>query len=569
MREQRAGDRPGRMRRALPAAFAMVAFQLCMASSMGPTHAKSSTARDEARALIHRHHPSRPAMEDIPRERGGLARYLTTLDPYSRYHGPREHRDLKADTKRGLGGLVAVTAGRDYPIFIPFAEAAAAHAGLRDPMVLSALDGQSALGWTPVDIARVIGSRAKVTVSGRSLIGGGEVSATVPVTVYRVPDVEAMEIGDWNVLRLHYFDARKTAANVAKWLASIANEPAPVVIDLRYTTGGSLFESIDTASLFSARAISVATALEGDGARYVFTTNPTINPPNVPIFLLIGPQTTSAGEVFARALAHHGLAITVGRPTFGKCLMQRRFALSDGAALTLTVGRLLDAAGRYCDGRGLTPDIPVEESQLHDGVGLTALVGRYQRDHRVVCLARRLGTMTAAIAEARRLAWDDGVGRLKPLPRRVARGPDAVVERPWRLCLTPPLAPTVAAAVARHQSEMTGVSMEVTAIAGPDPASSGPAVTFGVRLGSHGVTAWKHQRQKISRLLARFDRPPEVIWYAFHHPEKPVVYRAYAMPFDDRAAAMGFCRRLLKLATGLLNCQGPAICQVGGPLNPC
>lgn len=74
-----------------------------------------------------------------------------------------------------------------------------------------------------------------------------------------------------------------------------------------------------------------------------------------PLALLIGPATASSGEVLLMAFRGRENTATFGAPTRGLTTGNRTFALSDGAALVLTVAATSDRMGRIYDG-SIAPD---------------------------------------------------------------------------------------------------------------------------------------------------------------------------------------------------------------------
>ena len=80
-------------------------------------------------------------------------------------------------------------------------------------------------------------------------------------------------------------------------------------------------------------------------------------------------ESASAAELFAAALRDHGRAPLVGGRTFGKALVQSLIPLSEeegggpggGAVLKLTTARYYTPSGALIHGRGLEPDLPVEQ----------------------------------------------------------------------------------------------------------------------------------------------------------------------------------------------------------------
>ena len=91
-----------------------------------------------------------------------------------------------------------------------------------------------------------------------------------------------------------------------------------------------------------------------------------------PMVVLVNSGTASASEILAGALQDDGRAEVLGRPTFGKGLIQTLIPLNDGSGLAVTVARYVTPAGRDIQSTGITPDqvlaastreIPEEDGQ--------------------------------------------------------------------------------------------------------------------------------------------------------------------------------------------------------------
>ena len=76
--------------------------------------------------------------------------------------------------------------------------------------------------------------------------------------------------------------------------------------------------------------------------------------------VLINGDTYSAAEFFGAALSDFGVAKLVGQPTTGKGHFQKAFKLSDGSAVSISIGKYRTPNGVNLTDVGLTPDIPVE-----------------------------------------------------------------------------------------------------------------------------------------------------------------------------------------------------------------
>jgi carboxyl-terminal processing protease len=77
--------------------------------------------------------------------------------------------------------------------------------------------------------------------------------------------------------------------------------------------------------------------------------------------VLVDRGTASASEIVAAALHERLGAPVVGRRTFGKGVFGQIFDLSNGGALDLVVGNYYTPEGRNLNGRGVPPDIQVQD----------------------------------------------------------------------------------------------------------------------------------------------------------------------------------------------------------------
>jgi carboxyl-terminal processing protease len=81
---------------------------------------------------------------------------------------------------------------------------------------------------------------------------------------------------------------------------------------------------------------------------------------------LINEGSASGSEVVAGALQDYKRAIIVGKKSFGKASVQTVIPLGDGAALRLTTSHYFTPSGKIIHGKGVTPDILVEENKVSD-----------------------------------------------------------------------------------------------------------------------------------------------------------------------------------------------------------
>jgi carboxyl-terminal processing protease len=84
----------------------------------------------------------------------------------------------------------------------------------------------------------------------------------------------------------------------------------------------------------------------------------------LPVTLLVTTGTSGAAELFASALEGNKRAELIGERTLGRAGIQKLVRLPDGRGLWLTYARYLTPDGENIQGKGLTPDLGVDEPDL-------------------------------------------------------------------------------------------------------------------------------------------------------------------------------------------------------------
>lgn len=137
-----------------------------------------------------------------------------------------------------------------------------------------------------------------------------------------------------------------------------APRDAGLLLDLRGNSGGLVREAVTAASAFLDGGLVATYDVRGEQfALHAPGGGDTARP----LVVLVDGGTMSAAELLAGALQDRGRAVVLGSRTFGKGSVQMPSRLPDGSVAELTVGHYRTPSGRTVDGRGITPDLEVDE----------------------------------------------------------------------------------------------------------------------------------------------------------------------------------------------------------------
>lgn len=189
---------------------------------------------------------------------------------------------------------------------------------------------------------------------------------------YTTPSISTVRLMDNGVgyLRIDSFTSG-TAVEFRNAVNSLTNQGATsLIFDLRDNSGENLNAAL-VATDYCVPSGLIAQSQDKDGN----VTDLRMSDENeitLPMVCLVNGSTASGAELFANALHKMAGATIVGSTTAGKgVLLSDPQSLSDGSAVVITVGILLDNEGKNWNGTGLTPDVDAsltndEQSSYYD-----------------------------------------------------------------------------------------------------------------------------------------------------------------------------------------------------------
>jgi carboxyl-terminal processing protease len=309
-------------------------------------------------------------LDPLPREQmlavdaAHLQSLLRSRDPYARLLAPEEYAAFRSGDAAGVGIGMQLSGVEARWYLVPIPGGPAWDAGIQVRAELLSIEGRSVRGqsldWVAGQLRGAAGSSVLLVLeTGSSQL----LARRVKRQPFVPPAVSYREEDGLAVLSIWDFRTRDTRRDLRGGLQRALESGRQPLIDLRWATGGDLYEALDCTGLFLPAGTTVAGIEYPDGQRRELSAPDGPRLLREPVLVLIGPGTASAAEAFALALQANAAGRLLGEPSYGKCLTQTLVPLSDGGAVRFSNGRLWGPAGTPCREQGLEPDLPVDGAE--------------------------------------------------------------------------------------------------------------------------------------------------------------------------------------------------------------
>ena len=281
---------------------------------------------------------------------------LQAMDLYARYVPPAHLTD-NASHSVHLGAEFFVHNSRAW--VRPDPGGPADKAGVPEIGELRAINGKRMDGGGLATISSVLDKAIQSDFVGIIVAkrpGGRSKRYKVKPAAYQLPSITWRRVGTVLVLHINEFVAHDTAPGLSARLKALVRPGDRVVFDLRGCPGGDLYEALEIAGMFVPAGRPLV--LTNDRSNKIQTfRSPRGKKQQSPFLLLIDSRTASAAEILVGILQYHGLAHVVGERSYGKCVSQTLFPLSDRGGLWLTTLAVNFPNNMSCNGAGIAPDI--------------------------------------------------------------------------------------------------------------------------------------------------------------------------------------------------------------------
>ena len=293
---------------------------------------------------------------------------LQSLDPYSAYMSPELFKEMQTETSGEFGGLgieVGMEAGV-VKVITPMDNSPAEQAGIKAGDYIVKIDGIQVQGKTlteAVDLMRgPVGSPIEITI--RRV---GEKKSYVFEIIREIIEIKSVksEIKNNEVgyIRLTSFN-ENSASQIKDIIKGFQkeNDINKYILDLRNNPGGLLSQAIKISDFFldSGEIVATKGRKSNENRKWFAKKGDLIS--GKTLIVLINYGSASAAEIVAGALKDHKRAIIIGENSYGKGSVQSIIPLKNKGAIRLTISKYYLPSGKSISGKGVTPDIQVEES---------------------------------------------------------------------------------------------------------------------------------------------------------------------------------------------------------------
>lgn len=323
---------------------------------------------DELEALIQERFIGEADMEAIE-DAAADAMIVATGDRWSYYIPASEYaayQEQMANSYVGVGITIQVTEDDSgFLVTEVVSGGPAEEAGMMVEDLLIMVEDVDVRGMSTSEVRDLVrgeeGTSVKLTVMRKGehkVLSVERRQVQTPVATY-----EMLE-NNVGLVTIENFDSRCAEETIAAIETLLSNGAEKLIFDVRNNPGGYASELVKVLDYLLPEGDLFRT-VRYDGKENVDTSDADCL--EVPMAVLVNDGSYSAAEFFAAALSEYEAAIVVGEPTVGKGYFQTTYQLSDGSAVSLSIGKYFTPKGVSLAEEGVTPDVVMtvdEETDL-------------------------------------------------------------------------------------------------------------------------------------------------------------------------------------------------------------
>ena len=299
---------------------------------------------------------------------------LTGLDPHSGYMDEEVWDEMQMDTQGKFGGLgIEITMEEGFvKVISPIEDTPAYRAGVKAGDYIIQIDETPVYGLTLTEAVELMrgerGAPITITISREGL---EPFEIEIVRDFIKLQSVKEDIFNQVGYLRITSF-TEQTEKGLKKSIKSInqklKDNELGYILDLRSNPGGLLTQAVKVTDIFlnQGEIVSTRGRNKNDMKRYRAKYGDLIK--NKPLVVIINGGSASASEIVAGALQDHKRAIVIGTKSFGKGSVQTIIPFKKSndkmAGIRLTTARYYTPSGESIQGKGIEPDIIVEQGSF-------------------------------------------------------------------------------------------------------------------------------------------------------------------------------------------------------------
>ncbi|MBI5748699.1 MAG: caspase family protein [Nitrospinae bacterium] len=312
-------------------------------------------------------------------EHAAIKGMLKNLDPYSSFMTPDIYKEVQAEIEGKFGGLgIEITLKNDIvTIVAPIEDTPADKAGLKAGDKIIKIDGESTRDMTVMDAVKKMRGKEGTKVTLTIIREGFEEPKDFAITraIIKIKSVKYQMMDETiGYIKIKSF-SKSTTDELDIALKSVTkNKITGLILDLRNDPGGLLNQAVEVCGRFLEKGqLIVYTKSNMWGQNLKFSSSGRSTYLDFPMIVLVNAGSASMSEIVAGAIQDLKRGVILGTQTFGKGSVQTIIPLSDGSALKLTTAKYYTPNGRVIQGKGIIPDVEVEEK---DGADIPRLIAQ-------------------------------------------------------------------------------------------------------------------------------------------------------------------------------------------------
>lgn len=294
----------------------------------------------------------------------GIKGMLQSLDPYSNYYTNEEAEDLFSDINGIFSGIgVYIEKADQYiKVYKTMKGQPAEKAGIKKDDIIISVEDIDIKGMELDKVSSMIKGQEGTTVKIGIRRDNSKLSFKVKresITVNSV-DYEIIE-DDIGYIALTTFNSQSTdeMKNALDFFES--KKIDKIILDIRDNPGGLFNQAIEISRLFVEKGDIVH---QRRNNKALVTHKAYTDSKKYKLVVLVNENSASSSEILAGAIKDRKAGTLVGTKTFGKGIIQSLIPITGGSVVKLTTAEYLTPNKISIHGKGIEPDIMVENTTL-------------------------------------------------------------------------------------------------------------------------------------------------------------------------------------------------------------